>query len=191
MRFVLKRLNLFLILSILFSGVLFSQNQDISLESIGIDGGEPLCPTNSANVTFVIKNNGPVGNNNIQSDIIYFQVNGPIPRAPAQYRVNVVADIAVGASRTLTWPTDFTAVGGASMTPLDLSDPNGPYTITASITIPNDPVLSNNTSTSLQIGVHSPTTYVLQSNDADNSIFTNSRTNLIINYTADYETKTS
>ena len=170
MRFVLKRLNLFLILSILFSGVLFSQNQDISLESIGIDGGEPLCPTNSANVTFVIKNNGPVGNNNIQSDIIYFQVNGPIPRAPAQYRVNVVADIAVGASRTLTWPTDFTAVGGASMTPLDLSDPNGPYTITASITIPNDPVLSNNTSTSLQIGVHSPTTYVLQSNDPDNSI---------------------
>ena len=154
MRFGLKKRFLFLLMSFLFSGILFSQNQDVAIGTISIQGGEPLCPTDSAKFTIEIKNNGPVGNNDIQTDIIYFQVNGPIPRAPAQYRVNVVADIAVGASRTLTWPTDFIPVGGASMTPLDLSDSSGPYTITASITIPNDTDLSNNVSTSLQIGVH-------------------------------------
>ena len=67
-------------------------------------------------------------------------------------------NIAVGASRTLTYPDDFIPKVGSSMTTLDLSDPNGPYTITASITIPNDPDFSNNVSTSLDIGVHTPTT---------------------------------
>ena len=36
---------------------------------------------------------------------------------------------------------------------LDLSNPGGPYTITASITIPDDPDISNNVSTSLDIVV--------------------------------------
>ena len=46
---------------------------------------------------------------------------------------------------------------GEHFNPLDLSDPNGPYTITASITIPNDPDISNNVSTSLDIGINTPT----------------------------------
>ncbi|MBF10677.1 MAG: hypothetical protein CMC63_00380, partial [Flavobacteriaceae bacterium] len=153
----------------MFSGILFSQ-QDISIGTISIQGGEPLCPTNSVNFTIEIKNGPGLGANDVNNDIIYFQVNGPISRAPAQYRINVAANIPAGGSQTLIWPTNFAAVSGSSLTPLDLSDPSGPYTITASITIPNDPDLSNNTSSSLQIGVHTPTTYSLQSNDADNSI---------------------
>ena len=53
----------------------------------------------------------------------------------------------------------------------DLSTPVGPYTITASITIPNDPDLSNNVSTSLDIGVFTPAVPSLSSSaDPDNII---------------------
>ena len=57
MRFVLKRLNLFLIFTLLFAGQLFSQDEDISIENISIVGGEPLCPSSSVQFTVTIKNN--------------------------------------------------------------------------------------------------------------------------------------
>ena len=48
------------------------------------------------------------------------------------------------------------------MAPLDLSNHTGPYTITASITIPTDPDITNNVSTSLDINIFNPTTPDLQ-----------------------------
>ena len=75
-----------------------------------------------------------------------------------------------GGTQTFIFPTHFAAVGGASMSPLDFSDPSAPYTITASITIPSDPDISNNVSTSLDINVLTPAVPSLSSNDADNSI---------------------
>ena len=134
---------------------MFSQNQDVSIGAISIVGGEPLCPTDSVNFQVVIANAGP-GANDVNGDTFYFQVNGPIARAPAVYTINVAANIAAGGSQTFIFPTHFAAVGGASMSPLDLSDPSAPYTITASITIPNDTDISNNVSTSLDIDVYTP-----------------------------------
>ena len=58
----------------------------------------------------------------------------------------------------------------SSLAPLNLSDPSAPYTITASITIPNDPDISNNVSTSLDIDVFTPAVPSLTSSDGDNSI---------------------
>ena len=148
---------------------MFSQNQDVSIGAISIVGGEPLCPTDSVNFQVVIANAGP-GANDVNGDTFYFQVNGPIARAPAVYTINVAANIAAGGSQTFIFPTHFAAVAGASMAPLDLSDPSAPYTITASITIPNDTDISNNVSTSLDIDVYTPVVPSLSSNDADNSI---------------------
>ena len=62
-------------------GILFSQ-QDISIGTISIVGGEPLCPTNSVKFNVEIKNAAGSGANDVNSDLFYFQVNGPIPRAP-------------------------------------------------------------------------------------------------------------
>ncbi len=160
---------LFLVLTFLSVGILFSQNQDVSIGAISIVGGEPLCPTDSVNFQVVIANAGP-GANDVNGDTFYFQVNGPIARAPAVYTINVAANIAAGGSQTFIFPTHFSAVAGASMSPLDLSDPSAPYTITASITIPNDTDISNNVSTSLDIDVYTPVVPSLSSNDADNSI---------------------
>ncbi|OUU47723.1 MAG: hypothetical protein CBC28_05345, partial [Flavobacteriaceae bacterium TMED68] len=150
-------------------GMLFSQ-QDISIGTISIVGGEPLCPTNSVKFNVEIKNAAGSGANDVNSDLFYFQVNGPIPRAPALYRINVGANIADGGSQTFIFPDHFRAEGGSSLAPLDLSDPSAPYTITASITIPNDPDISNNVSTSLDIDVFTPAVPSLSSSDGDNSI---------------------
>jgi 2C-methyl-D-erythritol 2,4-cyclodiphosphate synthase len=166
---VLLRKILFLLLTFFSVGVLFSQNQDVSIGAISIVGGEPLCPTDSVNFQVVIANAGP-GANDVNGDTFYFQVNGPIARAPAVYTINVAANIAAGGSQTFIFPNHFAAVAGASMSPLDLSDPSAPYTITASITIPADPDISNNVSTSLDIGVYTPVVPSLSSNDGDNVI---------------------
>ena len=168
MRFVLKRLNLFLIFTLLFAGQLFSQDEDISIENISIVGGEPLCPSSSVQFTVTIKNNDGAVANDISNDDFYFQVNGPINRAPQFYTIRNDGshNLAAGASIVLTYPEDFVPKAGSSTTTLDLSDHNGPYTITASITIPGDPNLSNNVSTSLDIGVATPTTATLTSNNA-------------------------
>ena len=147
---------------------MYSQ-QDISIGSISIVGGEPFCPSNSVNFQVEITNlsGSP---NDVNGDAFYFQVNGPISRVAAQYTINVAANILAGATQTFIFPTHFAAVGGASMSPLDFSDPSAPYTITASITIPSDPDISNNVSTSLDINVLTPAVPSLSSNDADNSI---------------------
>ena len=167
MRFVLKRLNLFLIFTILFAGHLFSQDEDISIENISIVGGEPLCPSNSVQFTVTIKNNDGAVANDISNDDFYFQVNGPIDRAPQFYSIrnDAAHNIGANASVVLTYPADFIPKAGSSTTTLDFSDHNGPYTITASITIPGDPDISNNVSTSLDIDIHNPTNPTLTSND--------------------------
>ena len=167
MRFVLKRLNLFLIFTFLFAGLLFSQDEDISIENISIVGGEPLCPSSSVQFTVTIKNNDGAVANDISNDDFYFQVNGPINRAPQFYTIrnDGAHSIGAGASIVLTYPADFIPKAGSSTTTLDFSDHNGPYTITASITIPGDPDVSNNVSTSLDIGIHNPTNPTLTSND--------------------------
>ena len=86
------------------------------------------------------------------------------------YRINVGCNIADGGSQTFIFPDHFRSEGGSSLAPLDLSDPSAPYTITASITIPNDPDISNNVSTSLDIGVFTPAVPSLSSSDGDNII---------------------
>ena len=81
------------------------------------------------------------------------------------------AIIEAGTSQAFIFPDHFKSEGGSSLAPLDLSIPVGPYTITASITIPNDPDLSNNVSTSLDIGVFTPAVPSLSSSaDPDNII---------------------
>jgi len=166
MRFVLKRFY-FLFFIFLFSGTLFSQ-EDISIENISVVGSSPICPSDSVQFTVTIKNNDGVDPNDISNDDFYFQVNGPITRAPQFYtiRPDAAYNLAAGASVVLTYPTDFVPKVGSTTSTLDFSNPSGPYTITASITIPNDPDISNNVSTSLDIGVATPTTATLTSNKA-------------------------
>jgi len=81
MRFGLKRYFLFLLVSFLFSGILFSQ-QDVSLGIISLVGGEPLCPSDSVKFQVEITVNG-APENDVDGDTFYFQVNGPISRAAA------------------------------------------------------------------------------------------------------------
>ena len=145
----------FLILSFFTVGMLFSQ-QDISIGTISIVGGEPLCPSNSVKFSVDIRNNDGGVNNDVNNDLFYFQVNGPIPRASALYRIDATkfagdAVIEAGTSQAFIFPDHFKSEGGSSLANLDLSDPSAPYTITASITIPLDPDISNNVSTSLDI----------------------------------------
>ena len=121
-------------------GFLFSQ-QDVSIGNISIVGGEPLCPTNSVKFQVEISVSG-APENDVDGDTFYFQVNGPIPRAAANYTIDGSAHpsgngrIANGTTKTFIFPDHFDSVGGSSMAPLDLSNFSGPYTITASITYP-------------------------------------------------------
>jgi hypothetical protein len=155
-------------------GYLFSQ-QDVSIGNITIVGGEPLCPTSSVKFQVEISVTG-APNNDVDGDAFYFQVNGPIARAAANYTIDGSAHpsgngvIANGATKTFIFPDHFDSVAGSSMATLNLSDPSAPYTITASITIPADPDISNNVSTSLDIGVYTPVVPSLSSNDGDNVI---------------------
>ncbi|MBT5694717.1 MAG: hypothetical protein HOI60_07520, partial [Flavobacteriaceae bacterium] len=155
-------------MSFLFSGILFSQ-QDISIGNISIVGGEPLCPTNSVKFQVEISVTGSP-NNDVDGDVFYFQVNGPISRAAANYTIDGSAHpsgnglINNGSTKTFIFPDHFDPVLGSNMSPLDLSDFSGPYTITASITIPLDPDLSNNVSTSLDININTPANPTLSSN---------------------------
>ena len=135
-----------------------------------------MCPSNSVKFSVDIRNNDGGINNDVDNDLFYFQVNGPISRAPALYRIDATkfagdAIIEAGTSQTFIFPDHFKSEGGSSLAPLDLSTPVGPYTITASITIPDDPDLSNNVSTSLDIGVFTPAVPSLSSSaDPDNII---------------------
>ena len=167
MRFGLKKHFLFLLMSFLFSGIIFSQ-QDVSIGNISIVGGEPLCPTNSVKFQVEVSVTG-APENDVDGDTFYFQVNGPIPRAAANYTIDGSSHpsgngrIANGTTKTFIFPDHFDSVGGSSMAPLDLSNFSGPYTITASITIPLDPDLSNNVSTSLDININTPANPILSS----------------------------
>ncbi|GIS21894.1 MAG: hypothetical protein CM15mP122_4000 [Bacteroidota bacterium] len=145
-------------------GMLFSQGQDVSIGAISIVGGEPLCPSDSVKFSVEIINNDGANPNDVQTDFFYFRVNGPINRAPSTYQISATANILPSSSQTLIFPDDFSSVAGSSLAPLDLSNPGGPYTITASITIPDDPDISNNVSTSLDIVVFTPATPKLESN---------------------------
>ena len=156
----------FLILLFFSVGILFSQ--DISIGTISIVGGEPACPSDSVNFQVQIVNNG-AADNDVNTDVFYFQVNGPINRPPSVYTIDQTkfvgdAVIEAGTSQNFIFPTHFSTVSG-TLTPLDLSNPTGPYTITASITIPGDTDISNNVSTSLNINIHTPVNPTLSSND--------------------------
>ena len=168
MRFGLKRNFLFLLFLFVFSGISFSQSEDISIDNISVVGTSPICPSDSVEFTVTITNNDGTDANDISNDDFYFQVNGPITRAPQFYtiRADAAHNLLAGASVVLTYPDDFIPKVGSTTSTLDFSNPSGPYTITASITIPNDPDLSNNVSTSLDIGVVTPTTATLTSNKA-------------------------
>ena len=172
MRFGLKR-NFFFIDDILVcTGISFSQSQDVSIETISIVGGEPLCPSDSVKFQVEIAvNTAPF--NDVDDDTFYFEVNGPISRAAATYTISGTAhpsgdgQINNGASKTFIFPDHFEPVLGSSMAPLDLSNHTGPYTITASITIPSDPDITNNVSTSLDINIFNPITPDLSSSKGD------------------------
>ena len=156
----------FLILLFFSVGILFSQ--DISIGTISIVGGEPACPSDSVNFQVQIVNNG-AADNDVNTDVFYFQVNGPINRPPSVYTIDQTkfagdAVIEASTSQNFIFPTHFSTVSG-TLTPLDLSNPTGPYTITASITIPGDTDISNNVSTSLNINIHTPVNPTLSSND--------------------------
>ena len=81
MRLVLKRFYFLLFSIFLFSGILFSQ-EDISIDNISIVGSSPICPSDSIQFTVTITNNDGVDLNDISNDDFYFEVNGPISRAP-------------------------------------------------------------------------------------------------------------
>ena len=167
MRFGLKRYFLFLLVTFLFTGILFSQ-QDVSIGAISLVSGEPLCPSNSVKFQVEITVSG-APENDVDGDTFYFQVNGPISRSAANYTIDGSAHpsgngrITNGATKTFIFPDHFDPVLGSSMSPLDLSDFSAPYTITASITIPLDPDLSNNVSTSLDININTPANPTLTS----------------------------
>ena len=130
MRFVLKRLY-FLLFAFLFSGTLFSQ-EDISIDNISVVGSSPICPSDSVQFTVTITNNDGVDQNDISNDDFYFQVNGPINRAPQFYtiRADAAHNIGAGASIILTYPDDFIPKVGSTTSTLDFSNPSGPYTLT-------------------------------------------------------------
>ena len=93
-----------------------------------------MCPSNAVKFSVDIRNNDGGINNDVDNDLFFFRVNGPIARAPALYRIDATkfagdAIIEAGTSQAFIFPDHFKSEGGSSLAPLDLSTPVGPYTI--------------------------------------------------------------
>ncbi|MGB1554721.1 MAG: hypothetical protein ACPHDX_01305, partial [Flavobacteriaceae bacterium] len=154
--------RLLLLVTLIFSfNSLFSQ--DVAIGNIVVGGGGSFCPSNDVSFTVEIIDIAG-GGNDISNDRFYFEVNGPINRAAANYEIKGGKNIGPGGTIVLTYPDDFIPLFGATTSTLDFSDDGGPYTLTASISIDVDTDLSNNVSTVLDIDVYDIVTPILSSN---------------------------